>query len=149
MLPFPRSLDHLTSVCLVHVSHATSHLMERKLGPLILTLCSVTTWCPVLSNFFCILPLANYTSFCNFPIILSFDLEHLGSSLMYCSTGTRIICFSLEELRNHFFVYSLPKSLMIKPGLCFSVCVYSCTHKNSCLPVHLGTYYLDSWPEFM
>lgn len=125
--------------------------MERRLVPLILTLCSVTTWCPVLSkNFFCILPLANYASFCNFPIILSFDLEHLGSSsLMYCSTGTRIICFSLKELRNHFFVYSLPKSIMIKPGLCLSVCVYSCTHKNSCLLAHLVTYYLDSWLDSM
>lgn len=48
------------------LSHSTSNLMQRKLVPLILTLCSVTTWCPVLSNFFLYIAFGKLHTFLQF-----------------------------------------------------------------------------------
>lgn len=63
------SNQRLPLACL---SHATSDLMERKLVPLILTLCSVTTWCPVLSKFFLYIAFGKLHIFLQFSIYFVF-----------------------------------------------------------------------------
>lgn len=74
---------------------------------------------PMLSSLFLVCCLWQARHFSNY---LFFWFGHLDISLMCCSVGTRIICFSLDELKNHFFFNSLQKFLMIKLWLCVCVC---------------------------